>query len=58
MRIRRLRIFTLIFVIAVLIAAYGLALLRTYIFKPAPGSSGESKTFAFVESVAAISRRS
>lgn len=35
-RIRKLRIFTVIFVVVVLLAAYGLALLRTYVFKPVP----------------------
>ncbi|MBI5572119.1 MAG: hypothetical protein HY914_19405 [Desulfomonile tiedjei] len=34
MRIRKLRIFTVFFVILVILAAYGLALLRTYVFKP------------------------
>lgn len=40
MRIRKLNIFTFFFVILVLIAVYGLALLRTYTFKPPPGASG------------------
>ncbi len=39
MRIRRLKIFTLLFVILVLLAAYGLALLRTYVFKPPPSAA-------------------
>jgi len=38
-RIRKLRIFTFFFVILVLIAVYGLALLRTYVFKPPPSSA-------------------
>ncbi|MBI4963767.1 MAG: hypothetical protein HY913_10875 [Desulfomonile tiedjei] len=39
MRIRKLKIFTVFFVILVVIAVYGLALLRTYVFKPPPSSS-------------------
>ena len=34
MRIRKLRIATVFFVLFFLLAAYGLALLRTYTFKP------------------------
>ncbi|MDQ7783237.1 MAG: hypothetical protein RDU20_10175 [Desulfomonilaceae bacterium] len=34
MRIRNLRIFSVLFVIVVVLAVYGLALLRTYVFKP------------------------
>lgn len=45
MRIRKLRIFTVFFVIFVLIAVYGLALLRTYVFKP-PLSSETTPTAA------------
>lgn|GEM_PF-1095840 len=51
MRIRKLRIFTLLFIVGVLVAAYGLALLRTYVFKPPPESSSNSKAFASIESV-------
>ncbi len=40
MRIRRLRVFTVVFIILMLLAAYGLALLRTYAFKPPPSSAG------------------
>jgi hypothetical protein len=32
-RIRRLRIFTVLFMALVVFASYGLALLRTYVFK-------------------------
>jgi hypothetical protein len=39
-RIRILRMFTLFFVVLVLLAAYGLALLRTYVFKPPPSAAG------------------
>ncbi len=39
MRIRNLRIFTVFFIALVLVAAYGVALLRTYAFKPPPASS-------------------
>jgi hypothetical protein len=38
-RIRNLGIFTLFFVLLVLLAAYGLALLRTYVFKPPPSAA-------------------
>jgi len=34
MRIRNLKIFTVLFIIVVVVACYGLALLRTYVFKP------------------------
>jgi hypothetical protein len=34
MRIRNLKIFTVWFIIVVVVACYGLALLRTYVFKP------------------------
>jgi hypothetical protein len=50
-RIRNLRIFTLGFIILVLVASYGLALLRTYVFKPAPPSSAMSKVFGSFESI-------
>ncbi len=40
MRIRRLRIFTVFFVIFVLLVAYGLAMLRTHVFKPPPSAAG------------------
>jgi len=48
-RIRKLRLFTLVFIIGVLVAAYGLALLRTYVFKPPPASSGNSRAFVSIE---------
>jgi len=38
-RIKKLRIFTLFFVILVLCAVYGLAWLRTYTFKVPPANS-------------------
>jgi hypothetical protein len=39
MRLRKLKIFTVFFIILVLLAAYGLGLLRTYVFKPPPSSA-------------------
>lgn len=39
MRIRKLRIFTFFFVVLVLCAVYGLALLRTYTFKAPSGTT-------------------
>lgn len=36
---RKLGIVSVIFVLLVVTAAFGLALLRTYVFKPPPGSS-------------------
>jgi len=41
MRVRKLKIFTFIFMALVILAAYGLAWLRTYAFKPQPtGNAG------------------
>ncbi|MEW6530791.1 MAG: hypothetical protein AB1473_08155 [Thermodesulfobacteriota bacterium] len=39
MRLKKLKIFTVFFIILVLIAAYVLGLLRTYVFKPPPSSA-------------------
>ena len=44
MRTRKLGIFTAIFIVVVLLAAYGLALLRTYVFKPPPSGAGNPTT--------------
>jgi len=44
MRMRKLRLFTVIFIVVVLLAAYGLALLRTYAFKPLPSGTGNPTT--------------
>ena len=49
MRIRKLKIFTIFFVALVLLAAYGLALLRTYVFKPPPSSSSLPAAVALLE---------
>lgn len=46
---RRLQIFTLGFIVLVLLASYGLALLRTYVFKPPPASSGMSRVVASID---------
>jgi len=51
-RIRKLRIFTVFFVVFVLLAVYGLALSRTYVFKPPPSSA---TTPPAVESIATSS---
>ncbi|MEW6110574.1 MAG: hypothetical protein AB1664_00465 [Thermodesulfobacteriota bacterium] len=39
MRLRKLKAFTVFFIILVILAAYGLGLLRTYVFKPPPSSA-------------------
>ena len=39
MRTRKLKVFSVFFMIFVLLAAYGLALLRTYAFKPQPSGA-------------------
>jgi len=39
MRLRKLKIFTVFFIMLVLLAAFGLGLLRTYVFKPPPSSA-------------------
>ncbi len=49
MRIRKLRIFTVFFIALVLLAAYGLALLRTYTFKPPPEASAGSAAVTSLE---------
>ena len=51
MRIRKLRIFVVAFIAAVLLASYGLALLRTHVFKPSPESSGIPAVLASIEHV-------
>ena len=53
MRIRKLRIFTVFFIILVILAAYGLALLRTYVFKP-PQPAASSWCFPGVSEQAAV----
>ncbi len=46
MRIRKLKIFTIFFIIVVVLAAYGLALLRTYVFKPPAPQAKAAVTFS------------
>jgi hypothetical protein len=48
-RIRRMRILTVVFIVLVLLAAYGLALLRTYVFKPPPPAAGISIAVACLQ---------
>lgn len=51
MRTRKLRIFLVVFIAVVLLASYGLALLRTYVFKPPSGSSRIPSIPASVDTV-------
>ncbi|MEW6141303.1 MAG: hypothetical protein AB1733_24015 [Thermodesulfobacteriota bacterium] len=52
MRIRKLKVFTVFFMIFVLLAAYGLALLRTYAFKPPPSGARVTPPVIIMESSA------
>jgi hypothetical protein len=44
MKTRNLTTFTIIVMIVVILAAYGLALLRTYLLKPSPASASHPPT--------------
>jgi hypothetical protein len=48
-RIRKLRIFTIFFIALTLLVAYGLALMRTYVFKPPASSSSLPAAVALLE---------
>ncbi len=54
MRIRKLKVFTVFFMIFVLLAAYGLALLRTYAFKPPSSGAGLTAPVNVMESSAEL----
>ena len=46
---RKLKIFTVFFIALTLLAAYGLALMRTYVFKPPASSSSLPAAVALLE---------
>jgi hypothetical protein len=48
-RIRKLKIFTIFFILLVLLAAYSLALMRTYVFKAPPSKSSLPAAVALLE---------
>ena len=48
-RMRKLKIFTIFFIALTLLAAYGLALMRTYVFKPPASSSSLPAAVALLE---------
>jgi hypothetical protein len=48
-RIRKLKIFTVFFIALTLLAAYSLALMRTYVFKAPPSKSSLPAAVALLE---------